>query len=55
MNILVLATEGIAIFILWSFPNKKGDSNTAERKALIDRIIKLFGKERIYLTGGREF
>ncbi|MFK5894846.1 MAG: IS4 family transposase, partial [Pseudomonadota bacterium] len=58
VNILVLAVayKGIAIPILWELLDKKGNSNTDERIALIDRFIRLFGCEKIKcLTGDREF
>lgn len=58
VNILVLAVayRGIAIPVVWTFLAKKGNSNTDERITLIERFIKLFGKERIaYLTADREF
>lgn len=58
VNILVLAVayRGIAIPVVWTFLDKKGNSNTDERIALMERFIKLFGKERIaYLTADREF
>jgi hypothetical protein len=58
VNILVLAVayKGIAIPILWTFLDKKGNSNTDERIALVNRFRKLFGKQRIaYLTADREF
>jgi len=58
VNILVLAVayRKIAIPLLFVFLKKKGNSNTEERIALMDRFIKLFGKERIdYVTADREF
>lgn len=58
VNILVLAVayRGIAIPLIWACLNKKGNSNTKERITLLERFIKLFGKERIaYLTADREF
>jgi len=49
INILYLAIvyQGIAIPILWSYLPKKGNSNTAERIALIDRFIAIFGVDKI--------
>jgi len=40
-NILVLAVayEGIAVPVLWMFLPKKGNSNTGERVALMNRFI----------------
>ena len=58
VNILVLAVayRGIAIPLIWTCLDKKGNSNTKERITLLERFIKLFGKERIaYLTADREF
>jgi len=58
INFLVLAVvhEGVAIPILWTLLPKKGNSNTDERKAIIDRFINLFGVEKIeILTADREF
>jgi hypothetical protein len=58
INILYLAIvyQGIAIPILWSYLPKKGNSNTAERIALIDRFIAIFGVEKIEcLLADREF
>ncbi len=58
VNILVLAVahKKIAIPLLWVFLNKNGNSNTEERITLMNRFLKLFGKECIdYLTADREF
>ena len=58
INILYLAIvyQGIAIPILWVYLPKKGNSNTAERIALIDRFIAIFGVEKIEcLLADREF
>lgn len=58
VNILVLAVayKKIAIPLIWVFLKKKGNSNTEERIALVDKFVKLFGKECIdYLTADREF
>jgi hypothetical protein len=58
VNVLVLAVayRGIAIPLIWTGLNKKGNSSTKERITLLERFIKLFGKERIaYLTADREF
>jgi hypothetical protein len=58
INILYLAIvyQGIAIPILWSYLPKKGNSNTAERIALIDRFIAIFGVDKIEcLLADREF
>jgi hypothetical protein len=58
INILTLAIayKGIAFPLLWSFLHKKGNSNTKERKEIIERFIKLFGVNKIKcLVGDREF
>jgi hypothetical protein len=49
INILMLAMvyKGIAIPIYWLLLNKRGNSNTRERIALLKRFIKHFGKTRI--------
>jgi hypothetical protein len=39
--------KGIAIPIYWLLLNKKGNSNSKERIALLKRFIKQFGKTRI--------
>jgi hypothetical protein len=58
INILVLAVvyKGIAIPIYWLLLNKRGNSKTRERIALLKRFIKHFGKTRIIrLLADREF
>lgn len=66
INILVLAVayRGVAVPLLWKFltkkdepeNGKKGNSNTGERKELMERFFSLFGKERIEaVTADREF
>jgi hypothetical protein len=58
INILTLgiAYKGIAFPLLWMILAKKGNSNTDERKALMEEYIKLFGKASIlYLCADREF
>ena len=59
INILVLSikSHGVGIPILWSMLNNKGgNSNTEERKELIDRFIKIFGADSIEsLLADREF
>jgi hypothetical protein len=49
INILTLAIafKGIAIPIYWELLEKKGNSNTAERIALIQKFINRFGKDCI--------
>lgn len=58
VNILLLAIahEGAAIPLMWTMLDKKGNSNTAERIALMERFVRRFGAERIQcLTADREF
>ena len=62
INILTLAVvfKGIAIPIYWELLDKRGNSDTAERIALIQRFIKRFGKgciagilaDREFIAGG---
>jgi hypothetical protein len=54
VNILMLAVahRGIAVPLLWTMLDKKGNSHTDERIALMKRFIALFSMQRIaYLTG----
>lgn len=58
INLLVLAIvhNGVAFPVYWSFLAKKGNSNTAERIALLDKFMATFGRECIAcLTADREF
>lgn len=58
INILTLgiAYKGIAFPIIWVLLPKRGNSNTKERKQLIDRFIKIFSVKIIRcLTADREF
>lgn len=58
LNILVLgvAYKGIAIPLLWTLLDKRGNSNTPERIALLSQYVALLGCESIkYLTADREF
>lgn len=58
INILVLAVcyEGMAFPVLYTMLDKRGNSNTDERIAIIDRFIELFGTNSIkHLTADREF
>ncbi|MEN8365751.1 IS4-like element ISAba1 family transposase [Acinetobacter baumannii] len=58
INILMFAIvyRGIAIPILWTLLNKRGNSDTKERIALIQRFIAIFGKDRIVnVFADREF
>lgn len=58
INILMLSItyKGIAIPLFWSLLDKKGNSNTNERIALMERFIVQFGKNKIAgLLADREF
>ncbi len=58
INILMLgiAYEGMTIPLLWTMLNKRGNSNTKERRALIERFLDLFGEECIEaFLADREF
>src|SRR5215210_4552544 len=58
LNILVLGLvyKGIAIPVLWTILEKKGNSNTAQRQAIVSEFIGLFGSASIlYLCADREF
>ena len=58
LNILTLgiAYKGVAFPIFWTIVNKKGNSNTAERIAIMEEFIQLFGTSSIlYLCADREF
>lgn len=58
INILTLAItyQGIAFPLMWTFLDKKGNSNTLERIQLIDKFLELFGKEKIEcILADREF
>jgi hypothetical protein len=58
INILALAVvyDGISFPILFTMLDKQGNSHTDERIALVERFIRLFGKDKIEsLLGDREF
>ena len=58
INVLMLGIvyQGIAIPIYWEMLDKKGNSNTEERIALVTKLIQHFGKEQISgLLADREF
>lgn len=58
LNILVLGIvyKGVAIPVLWTILEKKGNSNTRERQAIVAEFIALFGTGSIlYLCADREF
>ena len=58
INILMLsiAYQGMSIPILWTMMPKRGNSNTCERKELVQRFLDLFGEECIEaFLADREF
>ena len=58
INILVLAVvyKGVAIPVYWLLLNKRGNSSTRERVALVKRFFRQFGKGRLQgLLADREF
>jgi len=58
INILVIGVvyQGVAFSLLFSMMDKRGNSNTKERKEILDRYDKLFGFETIeVLVADREF
>lgn len=58
LNILVLAVvyRGVAVPVYWLLLNKRGNSNTGERIALLKRFTRQFGKERLLgVLADREF
>jgi hypothetical protein len=58
INILALSIvyDGISFPILFSMLDKRGNSHTTERIALVERFINLFSKEKIQaILGDREF
>lgn len=58
LNILMLsvAYQGVAVPLLWTMLDKRGNSNETERINLLNRFIGLFGVAQIdYLVADREF
>ena len=58
INILMLAVcyKGIAFPLLWQRLDKKGNSNTRERLALVDKLLEILPAEKIEaLAADREF
>jgi hypothetical protein len=58
LNVLILGIthQGMALPILWTVLDKPGNSDTAERIALMQRFLALFGASRIRaLLADREF
>jgi hypothetical protein len=57
-NILMLGIvhEGVAFPLLWTLLDKRGNSSSDERMALLERVERLFPNAQIHcLTGDREF
>ena len=53
---LAVLYNGVVIPIYWLLLNKKGNSDTRERIAIVKRFIKQFGKERLLgILADREF
>jgi len=56
---LGIVYRGIAVPLYWLVLNKKGNSSTRGRIALVNRFVKIFGKARIVrivgLLADREF
>lgn len=58
INILLvgLVYQGVAFPLFWTLLDKKGHSNTAERIALMERVLQVVSADRIgALTADREF
>ena len=58
LNILMLSLvyKGVAFPLLWTVLEKKGCSDTAERIQLLEKYLKLFGKDSLsFVTADREF
>jgi hypothetical protein len=58
LNILMLSLvyKGVAFPLLWTVLEKKGCSDTSERIQLLEKYLKLFGKESLaFITADREF
>lgn len=57
-NILMLGVvyKGVAFPLIWTMLDKKGNSNTPERRELWNRFLEIFGNRQIdFLTADREF
>lgn len=53
---LTVVADGLSLPILWTMLDKRGNSNQDERKALINRYIRLFGFQNIAcIIADREF
>ena len=58
INILMLGVvyNGVAFPLIFSMLNKRGNSNSQERIDLVNRFIRLFGKDAIEsIVADREF
>jgi hypothetical protein len=53
---LSVVYKGVALPLMWTLLHRAGNSDTQERIDLINRYIRLFGKENIkHLLADREF
>jgi hypothetical protein len=56
IRVLGVAYRGVTVPLFWRLLDKKGNSSTDERMALIERFLRVFPVERIQcLTADREF
>lgn len=58
VNVLMLAvvSDGVAVPLVWQVFDKKGCSDAAERKQIVERYLKVFALETIrFVTADREF
>jgi hypothetical protein len=56
LRVLSVVYHGVSVPLMWTGLDKKGNSSTAERKALMERFLARFPRERIEcLTADREF
>jgi hypothetical protein len=56
MLTIAIAYEGVAIPLLWQMLDKAGNATAAEHQAMVQRFMKIFGKERIAgVLADREF
>jgi hypothetical protein len=58
LNIFMLSvvSQGVAFPLLWTVLEKKGCSDTEERRELLEKYLKLFGKDSLsFVTADREF
>ena len=58
LNVFMLSVvwKGLAFPLLWTVLEKKGCSNTAERQELLEKYLRLFGRNSLsFVTADREF